>query len=164
MPLSFQGKCTVVALPLVVDTPITKLLIWPCPHDNLCSLGLDELAPIVILYFCPLTACMPLQSIEQLTFLSSAGPHSWVFCCRMPPPLLRVQGCYSLQPGPRWGTNAHLRLHPIHRRQALGLPHFALVPPWTGSRLLLQLRTRSVLCSTFSFLWIFPVSYHSTAL
>ena len=64
---------------------------------------------------------MPLQTIEQLTFLPSAGPHSWVFRCRMPPPLLRVQGCYTLQPGPRWGANAHLRLHPVHKRQALGL-------------------------------------------
>ena len=107
---------------------------------------------------------MPLRSIEQLIFLSSAGPHIWVFHCRTPPPLLRVQSCYTLQPGPRWGINAQLWLHLVHKRQALGLPRFASVPPWTGSRLLLRLRTQSGLCSTFSFLWIFPLSSHSTAL
>ena len=46
----------------------------------------------------------------------------------MPTPLVRIQCCYTLQPGPRWGTNAHLRLCPVHKRQALGLPRFALVP------------------------------------
>ena len=105
MPPSFQGKCAAVALPLAADTPITKLLVCSCPHSIPCSLGLDQLVPVVILYFHPPTACMPLQTIEQLTFLSLAGPHIWVFRCRMPPPLLRIQGCYSLQPGLRWGTN-----------------------------------------------------------
>ena len=111
-----------------------------CPHNILCSLGLDKVVPTIILYFCPLTAYMPPQDIEQLTSLSSAGPHIWVFCCRMPPPLLRVQGCYTLQLGPGWGTSTHHWLCPINKCQALGLPCFALVTPLTRSRLLHWLR------------------------
>ena len=129
VPPSFQGKCPAVALPLAVDTPITRLLVWSCPHDNLCSLGFDQLAPVVIQYFRPPTAYMPLQDVEQLIFLSSTGPHIWVFRCRMPLLLLWVQGYYSLQARPRWGTNAHLRLRPVHKRQALGLLCFTPVPP-----------------------------------
>ena len=41
------------------------------------------------------------------------------------------------------GDHAHLWLRPVHKRQALGLPRFAPVPPWTGSRLLVWLRTWS---------------------
>ena len=74
------------------------------------------------------------------------------FAVGCPPPLLRILGCSSLQPGPRWGTIAHLRLRPVHKRLALGLPRFAPVPPWTGSRLSLRLRTRLGHRSTFSFL------------
>ena len=60
LPPSFQGKCATVALPLVVDTPITRVLAWSCPHGIPCSLGLDQLASVVILYFCPPTAYMSL--------------------------------------------------------------------------------------------------------
>ena len=68
-------------------------------------------------------------------------PVQLAFGC--PSPLLRILGCVSLQPGSRWGTVTHLRLRPVHTLLALGLPRFAPVPPWTGSRLSLRLRTRS---------------------
>ena len=96
IPLSLQDQCAAVAMPLAVDTPIARVLACSCPHDISCTLGLDQPTPIVILYFRPLTTYIPLQDIEQLTSLSSAGPHIWVFHCRMPPPLLQVQGCYTL--------------------------------------------------------------------
>ena len=64
VPLSSQGKCAAVALPLALDTQIIKPIAWSYPYSIPCSLGLNQLAPVVILYFHPLTACMSLQDIE----------------------------------------------------------------------------------------------------
>ena len=42
VPPSFQDKCAVVALPPAVDTPITRLLVWSCPHDAYAPWALNS--------------------------------------------------------------------------------------------------------------------------
>ena len=116
---------------------ITRLPDWSC----LSTFGLDQLTPVVILYFRLPTAYMPLQSRTADTSVISWPTHLG----------LLLQDAPAATPGPRlllstaWtemGDQTHLRLRPVHKHQALGLPRFAPVPPWTGSRLLPRLRTR----------------------
>ena len=120
----------------------------PGSPDCLTGLALPRLALTSLRLLSSYTSIfrqpyMPLQSRTADTSVISWPTHLGLLAAGMPPPLLRVQGCYSLQPGPRWGDQTHLRLRPVHERQALGLPRFAPVSPWwTGSRLLPRLRTR----------------------
>lgn len=143
-------------MPIAVATSITRSLAWSCPHTILCFLGLDQVMPTVILYFRPPTAYMPLQDIEQLTSLSSAGPHIWVFRCRMPPPLLRVQGYYSTA-WTEMGDHHPSPAPPCPQTPGPGLAAFRTshAPGWVSP--VAPAETRYGLCSTFSFLLIFPL-------
>ena len=116
---------------------ITRLPDWSCPS----TLGLDQLTAVVILYLRLPTAYIPLQSRTADTSVISWPTHLGLLLqdapAATPGPMLLLSTAWT-----EMGDQTHLRLRPVHERQALGLPRFALVPPWTGSRLLPRLRTR----------------------